>query len=585
MSKDTDITKGWDTVFALRYPQLNARLSAAYNDPKCRLPRRFDASVSGLLGQLAVAGDWGPWQVTTGGSGRLLHMCCPIRSGKLTMDDQPKSDLRGMEVVIQVRLQLVKHDTSARDLTGYSHKLVVHHEAGDSGEPPVAVVAIRDAHGRALNPADQAALEGPLLTWFDDHLQEFDHVFALVDLNDKIATGDFAWVKPLEQGVAYACAEDASPEATPEERMASSVFAVLCKTEGRVSKHLAAEINTNAIPAGEEAAFCFSREMYLEHFVMSALPLLFQLEDATNKDIPTEQLLEDFRRNFQVQNDGKCISNIRKLKLPEMQLGDDGKGRRVQPVVDAGSFRFEIDGTLLRIEFSPMSFEYIAGVHVHLYYSSTARLTLKDGTISLVETGRSLKTVVEHDTSSVITSIVVGIVAGVVLAAAGGAAGAALAKAIGGAAQAATTTISESATTAVTEVLVEAGEAEIQAAARAGANELEAAATAAQEVGSLFNRAGNVVKNVAGYFKTNWPKILGGMLGGAVAAPVGAYLQIAEALASGDTKKLPTLTSLAGSVSKTVAWSSNDLFEPTAIALHDAVQLSGVIKPKVKDAE
>jgi hypothetical protein len=65
---DTDLTKGWDAVFAVRYSVLNKAIENAYKIKPDALPTKFSGATKGRLGSSKVDGTWNPWQVTTLGN-------------------------------------------------------------------------------------------------------------------------------------------------------------------------------------------------------------------------------------------------------------------------------------------------------------------------------------------------------------------------------------------------------------------------------------------------------------------------------------------------------------------------------------
>ena len=95
---------GWDTIFATTLSKANQALRAGM----ANLVSSFTFSESGF----DLTGAFAPWQMVTGGAGKLLHMQVPIVSG--TMKSGSGSiDLAGLSVTVEVSLQLLPSQAGA----------------------------------------------------------------------------------------------------------------------------------------------------------------------------------------------------------------------------------------------------------------------------------------------------------------------------------------------------------------------------------------------------------------------------------------------------------------------------------------
>ena len=59
-------TFGWDTVYAIRYADVNQAIVNDWPSPSIRIDQ--------ASGPASIAGDFQPWRVVTGGGGHLVHM-------------------------------------------------------------------------------------------------------------------------------------------------------------------------------------------------------------------------------------------------------------------------------------------------------------------------------------------------------------------------------------------------------------------------------------------------------------------------------------------------------------------------------
>lgn len=569
---DTDLTKGWDVVFAVRYNALNTAIRNTYKTKPESMPGKFSGNTHGKLGSSEVVGSWGAWQITTGGSGIYIQMNCPIAAGWYNGDTL---DLTGYTVVIRVQLDFFEHKTE--DDTSLKQELKLRLDKSDPNNPPVVIVTILDPQGHAMDAGDAGMLEGPFKAWFTDNLVLFDHVFCTADTTETESTADgLYWLKP--SFTACAAAEPtAMTGLTQEQIMDQSVFAVLHTIEGRKPAGLAAEIDLNAIPMGKNAAFSLSNACFLRHFIEPALPFLFQIDTSQCTDkVAVARLLREFGENFEVVNDGKEISNKRNLSLPPMSLPEDAGNKVVHPDIKAGDFSIEVDGQVLRVTFTNMHYEYSAGIDVYLTYQSELMLSMKDKRLQLTETKRSIKGQVTKSTLVSWFQIAGGIALGIILIPIGGALG----KAIGGAISGAVSGAAEGVGDEAGQLLIPATEAGIgdlagTAARDAELAEQEAAQAAAEETNAIVAGALRVARSVSGYFKSNVAKILGSMAAAGVGGTVAATPDIMGAIANKDLSNIPDLTKFSKEVLFNISWADASNFEPDCAELHDALQISG----------
>ena len=95
-------TLGWDTVFALRLPNVNNALK----QPDAS-PGSFDLSLSS---DYSIKGDFGPWQITRGGDGKNLYLLAPITSGAMEFNKQSIS-MAGAQATVVFTLSYIPPQT------------------------------------------------------------------------------------------------------------------------------------------------------------------------------------------------------------------------------------------------------------------------------------------------------------------------------------------------------------------------------------------------------------------------------------------------------------------------------------------
>ena len=125
-------TYGWDTAFAIRVDDVNAAIVRAHTSPPS-----FDCSTHDEQGNVDVhvSGTFGDWQMTLGGSGKLVHFSTPVTSlvvqGTTPDGTHLEYTYGGGSVEIEVELEYVPHTDPPADGTGTFHNLMVkHHRRG-----------------------------------------------------------------------------------------------------------------------------------------------------------------------------------------------------------------------------------------------------------------------------------------------------------------------------------------------------------------------------------------------------------------------------------------------------------------------
>lgn len=112
MRADTsqNLTMDWDTVYAIPYRAVNEAIAASGSSPKSFSQPEND-------GEVVVSGDFGPWQLATGGSGKDIHMSIPILKGRVTSKGGEPVEFENITAEVEVRaLYLPNPQTGLMDL-------------------------------------------------------------------------------------------------------------------------------------------------------------------------------------------------------------------------------------------------------------------------------------------------------------------------------------------------------------------------------------------------------------------------------------------------------------------------------------
>ncbi|HEX5493224.1 MAG TPA: TULIP family P47-like protein, partial [Mycobacteriales bacterium] len=345
-------TNEWDTVFAIRFSDVNAALQKPDTHPA-----KFVTSVEGA----SAIGDFGAWQVS-GGSGVLLHMKVPITMGT-TIYEGKHYPMDGAVATIEVRLKFLPQPSQGN---GTPNDLTVRTTAvGDD-----KVVAVTDFEVSPDPGAIVTAVMGVLLEqWLNDNLQQFHHVFSTVDLGMRADMEQFAWLKPTS--VSYGVhGSDDNPK--------DSIFGVLCMTEKRIApdNH---DISPEAIPSGARSGFLISGERFLEKLIMPGLPSIFP-----------KATLDD----FEITNDGTQIRNKKTLAMNDVDIA----GISHTPTIAPNNCTVSLDVTEVVFKLQQVHVEFSPGIDIYMYYtgySSIELVTQSDGKKALNYL-KSREPVVDH---------------------------------------------------------------------------------------------------------------------------------------------------------------------------------------------
>jgi hypothetical protein len=394
-------TYGWDTVFAIRIDDVNASIARAKSSPTV-----FSASTKDPHTQIEVDinGNFGDWEITLGGSGKLIHMKTPVTSlvakGKKP-DGTPITFAYGAgSFEIEVELEYIPQETPPPNSTGIFHDLKVKHTGATADEQVVTVLGaynFGNSTDGSNTPFDAVSDDvcTAMQTWFNANLIDFTHVFTTVNLNRDADKGQFKWLLPTTTSYAYI------DGGTTDD----SVLGVLCMTDNRSADGLVQEVSPNAIPSGSRAGFLIAPERFIEEMLLPSMPLVYK--GATSSD-------------FKLRTDETGLILSKGAVTIDSLKDDDGKSYKTELKnfeLSTTNQALSIDATT-KVEVSP-------GIHAYSHNMASFGLTLHtlpDGTetIYYVAVG---KPVIEHWTEESegvkITKILEGIAAALITVAIG----------------------------------------------------------------------------------------------------------------------------------------------------------------------
>nr|WP_295870513.1 TULIP family P47-like protein [uncultured Chitinophaga sp.] len=249
-------TFGWDTVYVVTIDKINASLLSN----KEKLILQFDTQKNIELPVRAM-GHFSHWEIVQGGSGAILYLKLGISDGKAVFTDtHPEYDLAGTSLVVAVQLAMLpgQAQTASEELR-FDIRTV-----GQIGDPPqpgnITPVVFHDPNGK-LDSAQHAILMVALSNYIMENARQISYVFATINL---VPPSTNNWLTPFRSAYAYMSRHNAS-----------GALAILSVTTDRNINELPLQVDGQLLSPGYDASFGISRELFLKHVMMPALPAVF----------------------------------------------------------------------------------------------------------------------------------------------------------------------------------------------------------------------------------------------------------------------------------------------------------------------
>ena len=364
-------TLGFDTVFAVSLQGINdaIRQSGKF-PPKLSWPQQGPF-------QFGLNADFDPWQMVTSGDQQEVHFALPMRNVRAPYVYKGTPDTvtcDALTAYISIKLDLDKHTGPALLPDGTTlgppppgttrHALKVNLVSTNNKDPIVSLVSV-DYSKPLSEPEAQGNIETMILNWATVHLKDFEHVFAFADLNDQVATGAFAFCKPVTSTYAYSDSEDGK----------SGQLALLSMTSADPMPGIP-QLTSFAIPDGCDAAFLISRKRFMIDMMVPGL--LKMWPNLTRDDLIVS---DDFKRMHLKANT--------RIDLPKIKTKDGD-----EYVPSLHFFTVEIDGAEIEIHtYTEVKVEW----GVYATCDSTCRYKVGTGTNSK---GQQTLTFVRVDTNT-----------------------------------------------------------------------------------------------------------------------------------------------------------------------------------------
>lgn len=322
-------TDGWDLVYAVRLPQVNARIAEQNASPKA-----FSAAV----GTATVSGSFSTWRIVPGGAGYLVYLSIPV-DGTVASPGSAALPFAGT-IKVSVELNYLPASAGASSQQALQ---IQQPSAGGTGSSPLFAITEVD-FGTGFDTVAQVFIQTALQEWLTANPGVFNHVFAVVNLSAVTAEAPYAWLKPTTLSYAYA---DAAADS-------DCLLAILAMTQQRSAAGLAQEVDAGVIPDGADAALLISSYLLLNDIILNALPVTFPGTTTADYTLPTT-------------SPTLTLANPCQLSSIEYQ------GSSYQPMLQ--SFSVEFQGTQIVCQ-SQTSISVHDGVTAHTSVNAVQGLTL-----------------------------------------------------------------------------------------------------------------------------------------------------------------------------------------------------------------
>lgn len=303
-------TYNWDTVFAIPVKYVNKAIADKGSSPK---------SFTYKDSLISLTGNFGTWQICQGGDGKNMRFAFSLSSLVMTMLSTGKTtNVDSGNFVIEIILEYLPHtDPNNTNPNSKPVKLVVKSTSDDPDNPPVAKVM--SSYDGSPGDIEVAMLDLGITNWCNANLAEFDHIFAVVDLNTMVDT-KWQFVTPNYTSYGY----------VDGPTLDDSVFGVLCMTGNRTGENNDQQISPNAIPTNSVAAFLIAPQLMMNNLIAPAIANAYGLSTS----------------DFTLSPDGSTLT-LNSGITPDLPPVQDDNGNSYTPTLQ--SLSIQTNGQVLEL--------------------------------------------------------------------------------------------------------------------------------------------------------------------------------------------------------------------------------------------
>lgn len=279
-------TFNWDTVFAIPIAEVNRIIREQKSSPQ-----HFELNDS----THNFKGDFGEWQIITGGDGNSIRMNIPVRNFQTFLNEDlfiGEFGFQSADLNVQVKLNYLPHENISNKATNEQlYDLKIKSTSADPIYDPVVIaISLKNVEGLFFPWSLKSSLfidlqtilkelfMQQIITWLTLNLEAFNHTFSVVNLNLYISDEEpWTWCKPSYVDYAYT---------DIEENLDKSLLGVLCMTGGRKGGiQQQQKLDAYVIPESSNAGFLIAEERFLLDVLLPTLPMKFEYSTINDYEV------------------------------------------------------------------------------------------------------------------------------------------------------------------------------------------------------------------------------------------------------------------------------------------------------------
>ncbi|MFS1519629.1 TULIP family P47-like protein [Bacillus sp. SCS-151] len=336
MSKNIDLF-GWDTAYAISFYDANKAIEELDSTPP-----NFNYKTLDSNGDItsSISGDWDHWSISTKSDGQNLVLRCPIKEGEFTTPLEPSPiNINDSWIEVEVQLAFIESEENlhidSRSIEGTGDQLNLQLQKGN-----IVVTSSSFDFTSSTDPSMIKVLcETVFVKYFEDHIDEFNHVFSIFVLNQQSTNKDYQWLKPTNVHYAITSINNSENEET---NLRKSTLGVMCMTEGREPPISGHAIDPNMLEYSESsAAFAISGPLFVKKWLLAGVEHFFDKAD-----------IDDFK--IKDDSEGLTISNNKEIIWDTFE---NSKGGKQQAKIPAERFSMTLTGEQISIEFDEVKLD------------------------------------------------------------------------------------------------------------------------------------------------------------------------------------------------------------------------------------
>ncbi|WP_319505576.1 TULIP family P47-like protein [Bacteroides graminisolvens] len=283
-------TKGWDTVGLVKTEHVNQDIRNCWH--------LFNNEIKKTEVEYELSGKFGPWQITDGGSNKLIRFNIPFESGTFRLFDnasimaadensQKEYSLTNCECIVEMMMDFVNTDNNKKLLKLDIKQLAKSRdEIASSNEQGGWIVPI-------LFKGNIPAFYQPVILelvcqYLIEHPEQINYVFASINF----AQESGSWVTPVKCKYSYL---DSQP----------SYMGVLSVCSNKDITNMPVDIDVNSLPGNPNSYFITSSDLFLLNVMMPSFIDFFQHSNSSDYRI----------------NDLGILVNTRSLEMNSVKSG------------------------------------------------------------------------------------------------------------------------------------------------------------------------------------------------------------------------------------------------------------------------